>query len=96
MDFRDKENQLTMSEIIKSGVKWYRRVEFYHEPSNTIIQGEVVNEIDQDNREDDCIGFLMSSIASTNVHNDSWLDDFRDTLIDMHCPILNHANVQGE
>ena len=96
MDFRDKENDLTLSEIIKSGHKWYRRVEFHHRPSNTIVQGTVYNLIDFIDREDDNIGFKVLSLSSTCQRNEDWWYDFKESLIELHTTILNHANIQGE
>lgn len=102
MDFRNKENDLTLSEIIKSRHKWYRRVEFCHRPSNTIVQGEVYNLIDPYFREDDIIAFSLNAafkthnLSSTSHHNEDWWDDFKESLIELHTTILNHTNVQGE
>lgn len=96
MDFRNKENDLTLSEIIKSRHKWYRRVEFWHRPSNTIVQGEVYNLIDPNFREDDIITFKTHNLLSTSHHNEDWWDDFKESLIELHTTILNHTNVQGE
>jgi hypothetical protein len=96
MDFRDRENDLTLSEIIKSGHKWYRRVEFCHHPSNTIVQGIVYNMIDPNFREDDIIGFKTPSPPTMSQSNEDWWYDFKESLIELHTTILNHTNVQGE
>ncbi len=96
MDFRDNNNNLTLGEVIKTNSTWSRKVEFYHESSNTIIQGEVINEIVSKFREEDVIGFDKTAFASSSVDNSEWYEDFEHSLIELHMSILNHTNVLGE